>query len=396
MQSFESDKPRARDLLLDTLLWVAVGAVVVGCEASGQAEQAPPAPQVDVAQVLVEPVTLRETFTGRLVAPETVALRPRVSGYIQEVAFEEGELVETGDVLFRIDPRPYEARVKAARADLEDALAQANLAEQEAERARRLMEDRAVSREEYDQRQAALARAQARVSMAEAALDTAELDLGYTRVTAPVTGRAGRALVTRGNLANADQSLLTTIVSVDPLHVYFDSNESAGLGSLSLLDPKAGTLVAVSLEGDDGMPRTGRLDYVDNRLDTSTGTLNFRAVLPNPDGRLRPGQFARVDMPVSELERAVLVDRKAVLTDQDRRYVYVLADNNTVERRPVRPGKDAGGLVVIADGLQEGDHVVIDGTLRIHGAGMPVDPNFVAMRAETDEEHDQAIAMNRN
>lgn len=395
MQSFSSGKPRAMDVILNAALWIAVGAVVVGCEASGQSSQMPPPPQVDVAEVLVEPVTITETFTGRLEAPETIELRPRVSGYIEEVSFEEGELVEAGEVLFRIDPRPYQARVKAARAELAEARTRARLAEQEAERARRLMEDRAVSREEYDQRQAALARAQARVSMAEATLETAELDLEYTRVTAPVSGRAGRALVTRGNLANADRSLLTTIVSVDPLHVYFDSNESAGLGSLSLVDPDGNTEVAVALNGSDGDKRSGRLDYIDNRVDATTGTLTFRAVLPNPEGTLRPGQFARVEMPVDELERAVLVDRKAVLTDQDRRFVYVLAENDTVERRPVVPGREVGELLVIEHGLEEGDRVVVDGTLKIYGAGMPVDPNIVAMRGDSVGEN-QAMAMIRH
>lgn len=351
-------------------------------------------PEVDVAPVLVEAVTITETFTGRLEAPETIQLRPRISGYVQEVAFEEGELVEAGDLLFRIDPRPYEAQVKAARAELEDARTQAQLTRQEAERARQLMEDSAISREEYDQRQSALARARANVSMAEAALETAELDLEYTRVTAPVSGRAGRALVTKGNLANADQSLLTTIVSVDPLHVYFDSNESAGMGGLSLVMPGSNTEVSVTLDGNERAPRRGRLDYIDNHLDASTGTLTFRAVLPNPGGQLRPGQFARVEMPVTQLKSAVLVDRKAVLTDQDRRYVYVVNDDNTVERRDVQPGRAAGGLRVIDEGLERNDRVVINGTQRIFGAGMSVTPNLVAMR-DGSGSTDASVAINR-
>lgn len=392
MQSFSSRKPLAMDVFLNAALWIAVVAIVVGCEASGQADQAPPPPQVDVAQVLVEPVTITETFTGRLEAPETIELRPRVSGYIQEVSFEEGELVEAGDVLFRIDPRPYEARAKSARAELDETRTQSQLAEQEAERARRLMDDRAISREEYDRRQAALAGARARVSMAEAALDTAELDLEYTRVTAPIGGRAGRALVTKGNLANADQTLLTTIVSVDPLHVYFDSNESAGLGSLPLVTPDADTEVTVTLGGNERESRSGRLDYIDNRLDSGTGTLTFRAVLSNPQGTLRPGQFARVEMPVTRLERAVLVDRKAVLTDQDRRYVYVVGDDRTVERRLVRTGREAGDLLVIEAGLDAGDRVVVNGTQRIYGTGMQVDVNQVAMR-DDPADGDAAVAM---
>jgi multidrug efflux system membrane fusion protein len=377
---------------------VAVTALVIGCDAEGRPDQAAAEPpQVDVAQVLVEPVTITESFTGRLEAPETIELRPRVSGYIQEVSFEEGELVEAGDVLFRIEPRPYEARVKAARAELEEARTRMQLAAQEAERARSLMEDRAVSREEHDQRQAALARARARVSMAEAALETAELDLEYTRVTAPVSGRAGRALVTKGNLANADQSVLTTIVSVDPLHVYFVSNESAGLGSLRLARAASNTEVAVTLEGSGESPRTGRLDYVDNRLDAGTGTLTFRAVLPNPLGTLRPGQFARVEMPVARLKRAVLVDRKAVLTDQDRRFVYVVGDDSTVERRPVRPGRGVGDLLVIDEGLAGDEDVVVNGTQRVAGAGVRVDPNTVAMRDESsDVDAEQALVMSQH
>lgn len=387
----------ARTLLVRGGAWKLVALFLVvgisaGCDVRDQPDQAMAPPEVDVAPVLVEAVTITETFTGHLEAPKTIDLRPRVSGYIEEVAFEEGELVEAGDLLFRIDPRPYEAQVKAAKAELEEARTQAQLAGQEARRARQLMEDNAISREEHEQRQSALARARARVGVAEAALETAELDLEYTRVTAPVSGRAGRALVTEGNLANADQSLLTTIVSVESLHVYFDSNESAGMGSLPLVTPGFNTEVTVTLGGNERAPRTGRLDYIDNRLDAGTGTLTFRAVLPNSGGQLRPGQFARVEMPIAQLQRAVLVDRKAVLTDQDRRYVYVVGEDNKVERRGVRPGREAGGLLVINEGLESGDRVVINGTQRIFGAGMSVTPNLVAMRDESDGA-DASVAM---
>ena len=188
-----------------------------GCDARSEASQQMPAPDVDVALVQPEPVTLWESFTGRVVAPETVALRPRVSGYIDKVAFEEGALVEAGDLLFQIDPRPYQARKQAAQAQLAQARSELALANSQAERARSLMESRAISREEYDQRNAALMGARALVNVAKAALDTAELDLQYTKVRAPVSGRAGRAMVTQGNLASADQTLLTTLVSVDPV-----------------------------------------------------------------------------------------------------------------------------------------------------------------------------------
>lgn len=389
-----SSMPRLLSAMTKIAALAAVPLVIAACDASGQPDPAPPPPQVDVAQVLVEPVTIRETFTGRLEAPETIQLRPRVSGYIQEVTFQEGEMVEAGDVLFTIDPRPYEARVRSARADVADARSRARLAAQEAERARRLMEGRAVSTEEYDQRQAARVGTEARLNMAEAALDTAELDLEYTRVTAPVSGRAGRALVTRGNLANADQSLLTTIVSVDPLHVYFESNESAGMGSLGLVSAEAGTPVTVMLDGSDRAARRARLDYIDNRLDSGTGTLTFRAVLPNPEGALRPGQFARVEMPLMRLAQAVLIDRKAVLTDQDRRFVYVVGADDSVERRVVQTGRTAGDLVVIEAGLDGGDRIVVNGTQKIHAAGMQVDVRRVAMRDESSE-LDTSVAMHR-
>lgn len=394
MRNFSSRLMPGPDSLWKGALLATAITIVAGCNARSEPEQAMAPPEVDVARVLVEAVTVTEAFTGRLEAPETIQLRPRVSGYIQEVTFAEGELVEAGDLLFRIDPRPYEARAKSARAELAETRSQLQLAEQEAERARQLMEDRAISREEHDQRQAALARARARVSMAEAALDTAELDLEYTRVTAPVSGRAGRALVTRGNLANADQSLLTTIVSVDPLHVYFDSNESAALGSLSLVDPRANTEVRVALAGQEDASHVGRLDYIDNRLDAGTGTLTFRAELPNPEGLLKPGQFARVEMPVTRLDQAVLVDRKAVLTDQDRRYVYVVNGDNTVARRQVNTGREVDGLLVIDDGLESGDRVVINGTQKIYGAGMAVNPRVVAMR-EDPGSTGTAVAVNR-
>lgn len=213
----------------------ALAVLLSGCKAqSDEAMTIPPPPEVDVAEVLVEPVTLWESFTGRIASPETVEMRPRVSGYINQVAFEEGELVSAGDVLFQIDPRPYQARKQAALAELALANSQLTLATSEADRARKLMEGRAISREEYDQRHAALMSARARVQAAEAALESAELDLKYTQVTAPINGRAGRAVVTQGNLANADQTLLTTVVSVDPVHVYFEVNEKSALRSQTL------------------------------------------------------------------------------------------------------------------------------------------------------------------
>ncbi|MGF2686754.1 efflux RND transporter periplasmic adaptor subunit [Marinobacter sp. DUT-3] len=363
-----------------------------GCDVqSDEAMAMPPPPEVDVAEVIVEPVTLWESFTGRVEAPETVDLRPRVSGYIHEVAFEEGELVQAGDLLFQIDPRPYQARAQAARADLALARSQLELARSEAGRAKTLLESRAISQEEYDQRNAALMSARARVEAAQAALDTSELDLEYTRVTAPVSGRAGRALVTRGNLANADQTLLTTVVSVDPVHVYFEADEQAAFSSQQLLANDQPRNVRIAL-GDNGRQYQGLLDFVDNRLNPGTGTLQYRAVLGNPGGRIKPGQFARVEMPVAELDRALLVNRKAVLTDQDRRYVYVVDENNQVAPKQVTAGHQVEDLLVIREGLNSGDRVIINGVQKVFGAGMEVKPQLVAMR-EPDASQGPAVAV---
>lgn len=364
-----------------------------GCEAqSDEAMAPPPPPEVDVAEVVVEPVTLWESFTGRVEAPETVDLRPRVSGYIHQVAFEEGELVQAGDLLFQIDPRPYEAREQAARAELAQAQSQLELARSEAGRAKTLLDSRAISREEYDQRNAALMSARARMQAAQAALDTAELDLQYTRVTSPVTGRAGRAMVTRGNLANADQTLLTTVVSVDPVHVYFEADERAAFSSQQLLANGEPRTVRIALGGEDGRQYQGLLDFVDNRLNPGTGTLQYRAVLGNPGGQIKPGQFARVEMPVAELEQALLVNRKAVLTDQDRRFVYVVDDNNVVTPRQVTTGHQVDELLVIQNGLNSGDRVIINGTQKVFGAGMEVSPQRVAVE-EPEADENAAIAL---
>ena len=360
------------------IIWLLAALLLAGCDAHGEPQAAaPPPPEVDVATVAAEPITLTETFTGRIEAHETVALRPRVSGYIDEVAFEEGELVKAGDLLFQIDPRPYAARVDAAKAALTQARSQRQLADVEAGRSRRLIGRHMISQEQHDQRQAAAQDARAREAQARAALTSAELDLAYTRVTAPISGRIGRALVTRGNLASADQTLLTTLVSVDPLYVYFDSNESGAENTLASVDPDHPVPVRVSLTGESGFPHRGRLDFVDNRIDPTTGTLTYRAVLDNPDGRIRPGQFARVEMPVAALTAALLIDRQAVLTNQDRRYVYVVADDNSVTPQPVVTGAAVGDRVVIRDGLAPGERVVVNGTQKIFAPGMTISPHPV-------------------
>ncbi|OAZ98683.1 efflux RND transporter periplasmic adaptor subunit [Halomonas sp. G11] len=361
--------------------------LLTGCEAKSEEAAAapPPPPEVEVVDIVAQPVVLSESFTGRVEAAETVELRPRVSGYIEEVAFEEGELVEQGDLLFQIDPRPYQARVGAAQAELAQARSQSAQAASEAERARVLLGRQAISQEVHDQRQSALNNARAMVDAAEAALDTAELDLAYTRITAPVSGRAGRAMVTRGNLANADQSLLTTVVSIDPVHVYFEADEQAAFASQALMVDGESSLT-IELGGDPQRQYTGTLDFIDNRLNPSTGTLQFRALLANPDGRIRPGEFARVEVPIARLEQALLVERKAILTDQDRRYVYVVDGDNRAERRQVATGRQMGEQMVITEGLSPGDRVIVNGVQKVFFPGMQVSPQSVAADAPVSDD----------
>ncbi len=366
--------------------------VLGGCGAKQDQATMPemPPPEVDVAEVIQESVTVAQSFTGRVAAPETVELRPRVSGYIDKVAFTEGELVEAGDLLFQIDPRPYQALLEASSAQIAQAQSQLVLAQSEAGRAKSLLDSRAISREEYDQRRSALLGAQATLKAAEAAHRTAQLNVEYTQVTAPVSGRVGRALVTKGNLANADQTLLTSLVSVDPMYVYFDVDEESTLNAQALAELGKSMVVNIGLAGETGFPHQGKLDFIDNQLNSQTGTLKYRAKVNNPDSIFKPGQFARVEMPVAQLERALLVDRKAILTDQDRRFVYVVNQDNTVARRPVVPGRAVDNRVVIQQGLENGDRVVVNGVQKIFGDGMPVAPQEVAM-GQADHKHAVAV-----
>ena len=365
---------QAKVALLGALLLLALA----GCDAQGQAQDnaMPPPPEVEVAEVRAEPVTLWGAFSGRVEAPQTVELRPRVSGYIDQVNFAEGEPVSEGDVLFVIDPRPYKAREQLAQAELARMRSQLTLADSEAARSAQLWERRAISREEFEQRNAARIMAQAAVNAAIAALQSAQLDLEYTQIKAPVSGRIGRAEVTLGNLATADATLLATLVSVDPLYVYFESDQQ------TVQDNPHGQAVPVriGLSGQQDFPYRGQLDFVDNQYNPRTGTLQYRAQVANPDGKLRPGQFARVEMPVASASAALLVDQKAVLTDQDRRYLYVLGDDNKVERRIVETGHRVDGLLVITDGLAPGERVVVNGLQKIAFPGVEVTPQLVTMR----------------
>jgi multidrug efflux system membrane fusion protein len=343
----------------------------------------PPPPAVSVAKVVEREFQPWDEFTGRISAVETVELRPRVSGYIERVAFEEGREVHKGDLLFVIDQRRYQATLDRAVAEFERARSEARLAASELERAETLLAAKAISREEFDARRAAHVQGDAAVRAAAAAVDAARLDLQFTEVRSPIDGRAGRALVTVGNLAQADSTLLTTLVSLDPMYVYFDADEQTYLDYA--VAARRGehrtdaSPVRVGLANESGFPHPGTVDFVDNQVDPRTGTIRARAVVPNRDRSLTPGLFARVQLAGGKRRSALLIDEKAVLTDQDRKYVYVLGPNNVAVRKDIVLGRKAGALRVVDQGLEQGESVIVHGVQKVFFAGMPVAPQEIAM-----------------
>lgn len=354
-----------------------------GHDAAHAAAGAPPPPAVSVAKVVAREFQPWDEFTGRISAVETVDLRARVSGYIERVAFEEGREVQKGDLLFVIDQRRYRAAFDRAAADLERARSEAKLAASELQRAETLLAAKAISREEFDSRRAAHAQGDATVRAAAAAVAAAELDLQFTEVRSPIDGRAGRALVTVGNLAQADTTLLTTLVSLDPMYVDFDADEQTFLDYAAAArrgeHRTTSSPVRVGLANEAGYPHVGTVDFVDNQVDPHTGTIRARAVLPNPDHSLTPGLFARVQLAGGNRQAALLIDEKAVLTDQDRKYVYVLGPNHVAVRKDVVLGRQAGDLRVVDRGLEPGDTVIVHGVQKVFFAGMPVTPQEISM-----------------
>jgi multidrug efflux system membrane fusion protein len=369
---------------------VAAGLIGFALAAPGNtsAPQMPPPPAVSAATVIAKSVTYWDEFPGRVTAIDNVEIRPRVGGYIESVKFREGDEVKKGDVLFVIDRRPFMAQASRAEAELVRARTQAELAHSQAERAAKLLEGRVISQEEYDQRISADAEAAANARAAAAAAESARLDLAFTEVRSPIDGRAGQALITAGNLVNPNQSLLTTVVSLDRVYVYFESDEQSFLRYADMgqrgersSSQDARHPVQVGLADEEGFPHQGHLDFVDNHLDPTTGTIRARAVLDNKDRQLTPGLFARVKIVGSGQVDALLIDQKAILTDQDRKYVYVVGPENRAVRKDITLGRESGGLRVITSGLTEGDKVIVHGVQKIFMPGMPVAPQDITMGA---------------
>ncbi|HBV89735.1 MAG TPA: efflux transporter periplasmic adaptor subunit [Pantoea sp.] len=359
-----------------------------GCDKGVAQNAPPPPPEVSAAPVLIKPVSQWDNFNGRVEAVQSVQLRPRVSGYIDAVNYREGDEVRKGQVLFTIDDRSYRAALEQAKAELARARSQASLARSESGRSEKLIGTQAISREAWEQRRSAASQAQADVLAAEAAVDMAQLNLDFTRVTAPIDGRASRAMITAGNLVTAGDSasVLTTLVSQQQMYVYFDVDENTFLNYQAMArqgQQRHALPVEIALVGEQGFPHQGKIDFLDNQLTASTGTIRMRALLDNQQRQFTPGLFARVRLPGSAQFEAVLIDDKAVLTDQDRKYVYVVDGEGKAQRRDIQPGAMADGLRIVKSGLQSGDKVIIAGLQKVFMHGMPVTAQQVAMRAAT-------------
>jgi len=339
------------------------------------------APAIPVTVVMVEArdITTWEEFSGRLEAVDRVQIRSRVDGVIQSVNFREGALVKAGDLLFTIDPAPYQAAVAQAQGQVAAAKAKLDLARLQFERARKLSESKAISQSEMDQRQNAVTEAEAGMMTARAALQTVNLQLGYTEVRAPVAGRVGKVEITVGNLvaAGSTSPVLTTLMSVDPIYASFSASEEivtqalADLPSMSGASPAVEQIpVEIGTSADNDTPTKGTLQLIDNQVDAASGTIGVRAVFDNPGGKLIPGQFVKVRMGQPKAEPKILVSERAIGTDQDKKFVFVVDAENKVVYRPIQLGAMAEGQRVVESGLKAGDKIVVNGLQRIRSGAI--------------------------
>ncbi|MBO9536803.1 efflux RND transporter periplasmic adaptor subunit [Herbaspirillum sp.] len=361
----------------------AISAVGISANAS-TAPAAPPAAPVDVAEVVSKQIIDWQAYSGRIEAVDRVEVRPLVGGTLTAVHFKDGALVKKGDVLFTIDPRPYAAEVARAEAQLAGAEARAAYTSSDVARGQRLLGDNAIAKRDFEEKQNAAREAAANVQAAKAAVRAARLNLEYTQITAPVSGRISRAEVTVGNVVNpgSANAPLTTLVSVAKVYASFDVDEQS---FLKYVNPAraAGASVPVylGLANEDGYSRQGKVGSVDNRLDTASGTIRVRAVFDNGDGQLVPGLYARVRLGGGNPHEAVLIDEKAIGTDQDKRFVMVAGKDNHATYRQVRVGAAQDGLVVVESGLKSGERIVVNGLQRIR-PGDAITPTEVPMQAE--------------
>jgi membrane fusion protein, multidrug efflux system len=345
---------------------VAVLSIILSAAACRRAGAAlpPPPPAVGVSAVEKRPVSVANELTGRVEAVSRVEIRPRVAGYVTSVRYREGSEVAAGAVLFTIDDRPYRAVLDRATAELSRAKASAEFARADAGRAEKLLASNTIAQVDRDRAVSAAAQAEAQVQSAAANVALARLDLEFTQVRAPIAGRAGQAMVVRGDYVSAGPPppVLTTVVSVDPVYVYFTGDEQTFLRFASHAERMP---VTVGLADEARFPHEGTVDFVDNRLDPATGTIRVRALVPNKDKRLTPGLYAKVRLSEGRPLPALLIDDRAVLTDQDRKYVFTVGAEGVAARRDVKLGQIVDGRRIVDSGLQEGDRVIVSGIQKV-------------------------------
>lgn len=386
-----SDSDRARKFLSVLTrpvclvgLVLSAALVLQGCGKGADAQGGPPpAAVVSVAPAVQRTVANSEEFSGRLEASDFVELRPRVAGTIDRVLFKDGATVRKGDLLFQIDPRPFEAEVARAQSQLDATKARLELAETELRRAKTLLDAQAVSKQEFDQLTSGSRTSQADLRSAEAALRTAQLNLAYTQVRAPIAGHVSRANITAGNLVN-EQAVLTTIAGVGRIYAYFDGSEQTYLRLQAEKAAKPsgkGPVVRMGLANETGHPHEGVVDFVDNRLNPQTGAIRLRASFDNSKGLFTPGLAARVVMDSTTEYSAVMVPDRAIGTDQTKKFVYVVGADGQPQFREVKPGALFGGMRVVQGGVKAGENVVVDGLQRVI-PGMPVAPQVLQVDAQ--------------
>jgi multidrug efflux system membrane fusion protein len=334
-------------------------------------------PPVTVAKPVVKDIVEQDEFTGRFEAVDQVELRARVAGYLEAVRFRDGQIVREGDLLFVIDKRPYQATLRRAEAAVTAAQTRVDFARGDLERYERLARSGTAPERQLEQARQSFQQAQADIAALRADIETARLNLSFTEIRSPITGRIGRKLVSEGNLVTADQTLLATVVSTDPIHFYFDLDErsyiayarSAAAGGMPTGRNGDGIDVTAGLLDERTLPRKGRMEFLDNRIDPATGTMRARATFENKDGLLTPGLFGRVRVPGSAPFKGVLIPDEAIVSDQDRRFVWAVAEDGTVAARAVRPGPRIDGYRVVRSGLDGSETIVVAGLQRVRPGG---------------------------
>jgi multidrug efflux system membrane fusion protein len=378
----------SRKTSLSILLGVAALAAIMLFAGAGHSRAKPQAaanvalPEVTVAEVIHRPLREWQEFSGRLQAPNTVEIHPRVNGFVDRVAFTDGARVKKGQLLFQIDPRPFQAEVERLVAERTRSVSDLELARANRARAERLISAHAISREEYERQVAAEASAQGSLGSIDASLQEARLNREFTEVRAPIDGHVSRAIITAGNLVTG-ASLLTTLVSDDPVYVYFDADEQTYLRYAKAKHDHAHSNsgaadIYIGLVDEDGYPHAGQLDFIDNQVDAATGTIRARAALANPDGRYTPGLFARVRLVGGEDRDSVLIEDRAVGTDLSKKFVLTLTHDNRIEYRLVELGPEINGLRVVTRGLAPNELIVVNGLQHVR-PGQSVAPTRVAM-----------------